>query len=851
MAETVDYFIPPDIGKASVLAHDLTPLPTNACDAFIHAYVPDGGLVWDPFCRTDTVAQVAMRQGKRAFLSDHNPLIAFAVRASLLRVSARQFDRAFETLAALPTMQTTLANHINSLYATTCPDCASPAIARSFLWTREKNQPVSKEFYCLTCNRMRQDAVAEADLALASRIEEHGRAYWALLERLGASDGPLHLLAESLLDLYTPRSLYALSMIQSKLDVADMDRDVMDVLTLALLDTMEQGIKRNIDDRGQRQRIGLTRPVAGGRAPSEQPLLFIETNCWQTFADACSAQRERLARLSREGDVQRALTPSLKTRPTGAKERAPEAGAVVVRQASVQRAASDLAEGSVDLILACPPLIDWGDMLPLTYLWTGWLLGKDEARLFSPEYLLHPRRANDWAWFYTAMERGCRAMAATLKPDGKVVFCFPLGGLGYVNVLVLAATAGGLCLENIAYQPNNPEALRHPPALGATAGYCYLRFARVGVAPPTGEDLPQTVRSESVAAAVGLIRERGEPAAYIWLHLAAILRLGQAGLLARLVAPSGGESPVWERLRMVQAAIEQANGAQLVFLPWAAAEGVSADSGDAEGTHPLARQRGWWWLADESSAATCISDRIEWATYTVLSTSQLTTRQAVNRVVYALFPGLLTPEPGLIEACLESYACPASPLHWQLRREDALADRSREHLDMLVLLTNLGHRLGFRVWIGHPDRHNRHHGSQLVDLLSLAERYKAIEDILADAGEHSQLIDIVWYRNRQASHIFEVEWTAMLGESVLRRGSRLPGVARFVVVPPERAALLVVKQERQPLLRWRLHEDGWRFIRFDALRDLADAEAPSLADLERLSGLERPAQDKGVQLTLL
>jgi hypothetical protein len=142
------------------------------------------------------------------------------------------------------------------------------------------------------------------------------------------------------------------------------------------------------------------------------------------------------------------------------------------------------------------------------------------------------------------------------------------------------------------------------------------------------------------------------------------------------------------------------------------------------------------------------------------------------------------------------------------------------------------------------------YGRLLSESLSVAERYMNVEEILPDATETSQLVDVVWYQNRRASHIFEVEWTAMLGESVLRRGSRAPSLSRFVVTPPERGDLLQFKIERMPHLRRRLADDGWQFLRFDVLRDLAAAEKVTVDDLGRGRGLAPPAKHEGMQLAL-
>lgn len=846
MADEIDYFIPPEPGAAGVLGRYLTPLPANACAAFIHAYVPLGGLVWDPFCRTDSAGRIAARAGRHALLSDFNPLFAFTVRAGLRRASPRELDRAFTLLAAAPKLQTTLDKHVNNLYATVCPICQAPAIADFFVWSREQNLPVEKEFHCETCGQVRREPASEDDLARLATIEDRGRSYYTLLERLNAAEGPLRPLAERLLDLYTPRNLYALSAIQGKLEVALGDSAIQDVLGLGLLEAMERGSKLHApDDKGRRPRSAL-RP----------PATFVEVNCWAAFAEACSAQRARLEQDSSDTQYLRAEAGGVRAiaRSGGAAQR--ELPPIQVRRDSARRVADELAPGSVHLVLTAPPPVDGGDTLALSYLWAGWLLGKDEARVFPAESLLRPRRADDWAWFLGAMERSLRALGAALSPQGRIIFCFAGGGLSYINVLALAAAAAGLRLEHVAYQPTAGEGLRRPPALGGLPGYYYLRFAHAEEAaaqamPVPLDELVRQAQPEARAAALEMVRRRGEPCAYVWLHHAMLLSLARQGWLGRIAACTGDGVEPWDVLRRVlYHALERGLHDGLDFVDAGPAP-EHAPAGDEQPQRPFEERRGWWWLARPGASDAPLADRLEWAVYTVLSTNTLPTSGATLKVAYALFPGLLTPEPGLVEACLQSYATAASPIHWQLRPEDNLQRRSREHTEMLALLAAVGRRLGFKVWLSAEGRRRRWQTAELGEMLSPAERLADPDILLPGAAGEGHLADAAWYQSERAVYTFEVEWTARLGERVLRRAARPGNVARFIVVPPQRSGLIQAKLDRLPLLRQQMESGGWSFIRYDLLRDFAAEPAHTLADFGRIAGLQPPAGEQGLQLSLL
>jgi len=120
-------------------------------------------------------------------------------------------------------------------------------------------------------------------------------------------------------------------------------------------------------------------------------------------------------------------------------------------------------------------------------------------------------------------------------------------------------------------------------------------------------------------------------------------------------------------------------------------------------------------------------------------------------------------------------------------------------------------------------------------------------------GEDLEDVDVIWYIRGRAVYLWEVEWTAMLGEPVLRRHARLPTderLVRFLVVLPERAELVRHKLERSPLLRRELEQGSWHLLKANHLRDWVRRERVGMADLEPLIGLDPAVERTGDQLSL-
>src|SRR5664280_996387 len=96
-------------------------------------------------------------------------------------------------------------------------------------------------------------------------------------------------------------------------------------------------------------------------------------------------------------------------------------------------------------------------------------------------------------------------------------------------------------------------------------------------------------------------------------------------------------------------------------------------------------------------------------------------------------------------------------------------------------------------------------------------------------------VDCIWYARPRFAFLFEVEWTAMLGEPVLRRGRRIPPddrVVRFLVLPPERVELVRVRLDDSPVLRRAFDEGNWHILRSDALKRFAELAEAALDKLE-------------------
>jgi hypothetical protein len=263
---------------------------------------------------------------------------------------------------------------------------------------------------------------------------------------------------------------------------------------------------------------------------------------------------------------------------------------------------------------------------------------------------------------------------------------------------------------------------------------------------------------------------------------------------------------------------------------------------------------GRWWLADpadRAAAAAPLADRVEWAVYSLLSTAGQLSESSFFERIAALFSGHDLPDEALVRACLQSYRSMASTPERLLTGDDLLR-RTQQHAETIALLADGGHRLGMNVWIGRREQARKLGSRRLGDWLDEREHRAYLVQISRAVDDVAE-VDCIWYVRGRAAFLFEVEWTAMLGEPLLRRHSRIPpddSLVRFLVVAPERTELIRHKLERSPLLREAVERDNWHVIKWNHLHAFLGRDPVELSDLEPYLGLDPIVERSGEQMPL-
>lgn len=440
----------------------------------------------------------------------------------------------------------------------------------------------------------------------------------------------------------------------------------------------------------------------------------------------------------------------------------PESGGICIYEGRMRDLAAEIHELPLAAVAAAiprPAPAFW----TLCALWAGWLWGREAI---GPFVLVLRRRRYDWAWHTEALHAALSAVAERLSDKTPVFALLAEAESGLQAATAVAANLAGLRIQAMAY--------RH------AAAEMQLTL-RKGAAQAAEQAPDEAIRR----AARFVLNGRGQPSAFEYMQAAALT------LLNKQQNMGSGQTDPSEVYTHTRKQIEAAVTMHGDFVQ--------------HGGNPDTPESGLWWPTNPQEARAPLADRVEIAVVRGLLRTQPESTLAHDQALCAIFPGLLTPHPALLEAVLNSYAQQDGEL-WQLAAEDQPRQRRADLVEMRAGLLILGQQLGYEVEEGNAQ------------------------------GE-----PLRWLQAGQAVFNFYVIASALLGEVLL--GASTPAHNSLIVLPGRRAPLALFKLERDPRLA-QAAEDGWRFLKFRAVRRLLATQTltpDSIADAVRLDPLTAEA----------
>lgn len=748
---------------AGLLSRFLPPIPEGIAHSWLTNNLPPGSLVLDPFGSHPLFAVEGARAKYKILVSSNNPITRSLIELAANPPREEDMRSALANLASLKVGHERLEVHLKQLYMTTCTKCGQPVMAHSFVWERNSSEPIAKIYECHHCGDSGEHPVTQSDINLACSFSDASIHKMRVVERIAYSGGLSKVQVEEALSIYLPRALYCLvtlinkieslsaSPIEKSLDQLKLQRSLI-ALALTALD---QG--NNLWTYPS----GRSRPKRFSPSPR-----FRENNIWLALEKAA----EQLA--DDKSPLPFTIYPEFLESDFG----------VILFEGSFRELIFDFVNSSenkpllIDAVLTALPRHNQA-FWTLSALWSGWLWGHKAVEPFKSVF---QRQRYDWAWYSSALSRVFKSLSEHLP--SRIPFFGLIGEAEthYLSASIIPATSNRFTIKSIAMR--------------AESGLAQVLLEQEQQTPikkfiPSSED-KYNLQKLLVTNGMTQIKQRGEPAPYLTMYASAL----QTIVLDAAIADEDENQPGNEYNR-IHSLIEDTLSERYGFIRY----------GGSEKSPEMSKL----WHQEIIKPIRSLSDQVELLVQKYLVENPGCSFSEIDEFICSQFPGLMTPEYGLIETCIESYSEKDLLTKLTLRSQDKPSHRDQEVKDMRRALIDLGDRLNF-----------------------------------SSIGE----VPVIWSDEDLPLRLFFfVNASAAIGEIIYH--SNYPPDRSFIVLPGARANIILYKLRYDPYLKGEIAR-GWRFLKFRHLRHLLDSPSLSKNNLDSLLEID-PLTESPAQLRLL
>jgi dihydroorotate dehydrogenase electron transfer subunit len=323
---------------------------------FIRAFSPENGVVFDPFGGSGITAIEALRLGRRAVISDPDPLASFLTKVLLTPISLPLFEWAFQDV------RDHRRSAISELFTTVCPRCGKAGVVDYY--HRRNAKLVRVEYSCPCSPRRRSKKPDAADLRGETEEPDADIPFWHPTHISPRAKTPAGTRYPA--DFLRRRTVAALSILLNSIE-AIADPVVRDAMRSAFASVLADAHR--------------TIPPYRQAADSETgPVLWAEPNPWNAFAD----EFHRILALKKEtNSVLRNTTVGR----SFADLESGRANAILLDGEAEEASIRELPEQSVDYAFAELPLVPpTGNPIPaIQAAWLKTVIDPDRKAALDPD----------------------------------------------------------------------------------------------------------------------------------------------------------------------------------------------------------------------------------------------------------------------------------------------------------------------------------------------------------------------------------------------------------------------------------------------------------------------------------
>jgi hypothetical protein len=468
------------------LGRFLPPVDEGVITQVLKRYVPEGGLIFDPFGASPRVALEAAGEGYRVLVAANNPINHFVLQKTLKPFSPTGLQSALAHIAAIPKDESRLEMILQELYRSDCNRCGQSVVVEFFVWDKELGGPTHKVYTCEQCSFSGEASATEEDWNRAADYSRKGLQHAIALEQVAPRGDPDRQHAEAALNVYPGRAIYALVTLLNKLnqlDTSQVEHDAIKALLLSCFDA-GNGLWSYPEGRSRPRQL-----IASAR--------FRENNLWLALEKAVGTWAMPVSEID-----MLSWEPGLTIQP----------GQVAIAPNPAREVAHSLQEGEIAALMSIPPRPNQA-FWSLSALWAAWLWGREAAA--SIKVALR-RRRYDWAWHAGALRTVLSGITASLSEGTPGVIYIPEAEPGFLEAAFTAFDASNFSLEGRAFRAGEEQA--------------FLYWKYPNEEHPVWDDL--RARDLIQEAVSDCVIRMGEPVPYASLHASVWSSLADKRLIA-------------------------------------------------------------------------------------------------------------------------------------------------------------------------------------------------------------------------------------------------------------------------------------------------------------------------------
>ncbi len=455
-------------------------------------------LLLDPFGTSPQLVREAAQAGHAVLVAAANPVVRFILRHTLNPPSHSDLQAVLARISSAQKDGGRLEPFLLDLYRSQCGRCAARVDVDYFVWDRGLDEPIEKVYSCQGCNHVGEDAATDEDRE-AARAFGRRRLHHALaLDRVAPAGDRFRHFAESALDIYPERAMYALMTVMNKLEQLDLRADELELAQALLLSTLDRMNSLWGHPEGRLRPRQL--------APSPR---YREFSLWRALEKGLEDWSS-----SAEAVV-------MSDWPQGGK---PAPGCVAIFPGSARQLEQSLEGEQLDHILTAVPRPNQA-FWTLSVLWAAWLWGRASA---APIRAALGRRRYEWTWHAGALASVLTSLRRALAPQVRGICLVTEADPGFVAATLAGFDRAGFAMQGRALRQDTEEAI-------------FTWLSEADRRPPRVDRDPLEKRISAAIAAI--LRKRGEPCTYATLHAAVWSDLAHARQVAALW-PADAEQPL-------------------------------------------------------------------------------------------------------------------------------------------------------------------------------------------------------------------------------------------------------------------------------------------------------------------